>query len=174
MDIFAQKYDDMVGMTFSGWYLDAALTQPVPENMPARDLVFYGRLTPNQYVLTYYLNGAYHSAQTYEYNQPIEYLSYVAQDGYTFSGWLLPDGKEAPRTMPAYNVTVYGTRTRGAGAKLDGGKLLTAGGRVLGVTETAPTLKEAIDKAYETVKSVSFGNAYYRKDIGQKALKGVN
>ncbi len=61
-----------------------------------------------------------------------------------------------------------------AGAKLDNGKLLTAGGRVLGVTETAPTLKEAIDKAYDTVKSVCFENAYYRKDIGQKALKGVN
>jgi len=61
-----------------------------------------------------------------------------------------------------------------AGAKLEDGKLLTAGGRVLGVTETAPTLKEAIDKAYETVKTVSFENAYYRKDIGQRALKGVN
>ncbi len=60
-----------------------------------------------------------------------------------------------------------------AGAKLDNGKLLTGGGRVLGVTETAPTLKEAIDKAYETVKSVSFDNAYYRKDIGARALKAI-
>ena len=58
-----------------------------------------------------------------------------------------------------------------AGAKLDGDKLLTAGGRVLGVTEVADSLEEAIDKAYETVKEVSFENAYYRKDIGQKALK---
>ena len=68
-------------------------------------------------------------------------------------------------TMPE-NKNIYV-----AGAKLDGNKLLTGGGRVLGVTETAPTLKEAIDKAYETVKSVSFDNAYYRSDIGQKALK---
>ncbi len=58
-----------------------------------------------------------------------------------------------------------------AGAKLDGDKLLTAGGRVLGVTEVDDTLEKAIDKAYETVKQVSFENAYYRKDIGQKALK---
>ena len=57
-----------------------------------------------------------------------------------------------------------------AGAKLEDGKLLTAGGRVLGITENAPTLAEAIDKAYETVKLVSFDNAYYRTDIGQKAL----
>ncbi len=60
-----------------------------------------------------------------------------------------------------------------AGAKLCDGKLLTAGGRVLGVTETAPTLKEAIDKAYETVKTVSFDNAYYRSDIGKRALEGI-
>ncbi len=60
-----------------------------------------------------------------------------------------------------------------AGAKLDGDKLLTAGGRVLGVTETADTLKKAIDKAYETVKAVSFDNAFYRRDIGQKALKAA-
>ena len=57
-----------------------------------------------------------------------------------------------------------------AGAKLDGDKLLTAGGRVLGVTETADTLEAAIAKAYETVKEVSFDNAYYRKDIGKRAL----
>ncbi len=57
-----------------------------------------------------------------------------------------------------------------AGAKLENGKLLTAGGRVLGVTETGATLEDAIAAAYETVKTVNFGNAYYRKDIGQKAL----
>jgi len=60
-----------------------------------------------------------------------------------------------------------------AGAKIKDGKTVTGGGRVLGVTETAPTLKEAIDKAYETVKTVSFENAYYRKDIGKRALEGI-
>lgn len=68
-------------------------------------------------------------------------------------------------TMPAdKNIYV-------AGAKLDGGKLLTAGGRVLGVTETADTLENAVKKAYETVGTVHFENAYYRKDIGKKALE---
>ncbi|MBR2916949.1 MAG: phosphoribosylamine--glycine ligase, partial [Clostridia bacterium] len=57
-----------------------------------------------------------------------------------------------------------------AGAKLEGGKLLTAGGRVLGVTETADTLEKAIEKAYGTVKTVSFDNAYFRNDIGKRAL----
>ena len=57
-----------------------------------------------------------------------------------------------------------------AGAKLEDGKLLSAGGRVLGVTATADTLKNAIDKAYEGVTKVSFENAYFRHDIGKKAL----
>lgn len=58
-----------------------------------------------------------------------------------------------------------------AGAKKQDGKLLTSGGRVLGVTAVAGSLKEAIAAAYQKVKTVKFDNAYYRKDIGQKALK---
>ena len=57
-----------------------------------------------------------------------------------------------------------------AGAKLDGGKMLSAGGRVLGVTATASDLKGAIDKAYANVPKVHFENAYYRHDIGKRAL----
>ena len=58
-----------------------------------------------------------------------------------------------------------------AGAKKQDGQLLTAGGRVLGVTEIADTLKDAVKKSYETVKMVHFDNAFYRKDIGKKALQ---
>ena len=58
-----------------------------------------------------------------------------------------------------------------AGAKLDNGVLKTAGGRVLGVTATADTLKEAIDAAYAKVEKVSFANAYCRSDIGARAMK---
>lgn len=57
-----------------------------------------------------------------------------------------------------------------AGAKKDGDKLLSAGGRVLGVTATAPTLKEAVDKAYELTAKVKFDNGFCRKDIGKRAL----
>ena len=59
----------------------------------------------------------------------------------------------------------------GAGTKLKDGKLISSGGRVLGVTETGNTLKEAIDKAYNTVKQISFTNEFYRKDIGKRALE---
>ncbi len=58
-----------------------------------------------------------------------------------------------------------------AGAKKQDGQLLTAGGRVLGVTEIADTLEDAVKKSYETVKMVHFDNAFYRKDIGKKALQ---
>ena len=57
-----------------------------------------------------------------------------------------------------------------AGAKLEDFVLKTAGGRVLGVTATANTLEEAIKNAYEKTEKVTFANAYFRKDIGAKAL----
>lgn len=57
-----------------------------------------------------------------------------------------------------------------AGAKLDGDKLLTAGGRVLGVTAIGDTLEEALSLAYKNVGLVSFENAYFRHDIGHRAL----
>ena len=57
-----------------------------------------------------------------------------------------------------------------AGAKLEDGKLLTNGGRVLGVTTVKDTLADAIKASYEAVEKVHFGNAYFRHDIGQKAL----
>jgi phosphoribosylamine--glycine ligase len=58
-----------------------------------------------------------------------------------------------------------------AGAKNENGKLLTSGGRVLGVTAKGSSLEEAIEKSYKAVEKISFENAYYRKDIGQRALK---
>ena len=57
-----------------------------------------------------------------------------------------------------------------AGAAIKDGVLVTNGGRVLGATALAPTLEEAVSGAYELVKKISFENAYYRNDIGKKAL----
>ena len=56
-----------------------------------------------------------------------------------------------------------------AGAVLDGDTLKTSGGRVLGVTAVGACLNCAISGAYEKVKKVTFGNAFYRNDIGKKA-----
>ncbi len=57
-----------------------------------------------------------------------------------------------------------------AGASLKDGKLLTNGGRVLGVTAVEDNLKDAVKASYALVKQISFDNAFYRNDIGAKAL----
>ena len=58
-----------------------------------------------------------------------------------------------------------------AGATLKDGMLLTNGGRVLGVTSVADTLENAINLSYAKVRKITFGNAYYRHDIGKRALE---
>lgn len=57
-----------------------------------------------------------------------------------------------------------------AGAKSENGKLVTSGGRVLGVTAVSENLHSAIEKAYSVVKTIRFENEYYRNDIGSRAL----
>ena len=58
-----------------------------------------------------------------------------------------------------------------AGAKLDGDKLVTSGGRVTGTTAVRSSLEEAIAAAYRLSAGVKFANAYSRSDIGQRALQ---
>ena len=58
-----------------------------------------------------------------------------------------------------------------AGAKLDGSKLVTSGGRVTGTTAIADSLEEAIKEAYRLSDGVKFEGAYRRSDIGQRALQ---
>ena len=58
-----------------------------------------------------------------------------------------------------------------AGTKISNGELLTNGGRVLGVTITAPTLREAVDKVYRCVEVIYFDDMHFRRDIAAKALK---
>ena len=57
-----------------------------------------------------------------------------------------------------------------AGTKTENGKVLTNGGRVLGVTALGNSLQQAISNAYSVVEKVSWPNKYYRQDIGKKGL----
>ncbi len=57
-----------------------------------------------------------------------------------------------------------------AGTAVKNKKLVTSGGRVLGVTTLGNTIEAAIDRAYTAVSKISWTGAYSRKDIGQKAL----
>ncbi len=79
------------------------------------------------------------------------------QTGYPISGL-----SEAGETAEVFH----------AGTKLGSdGEILTAGGRVLGVTATAPTLENAIDRAYDAAEKITFTNLHKRHDIGQRALQ---
>lgn len=62
-----------------------------------------------------------------------------------------------------------------AGTRLERGKFITDGGRVLGVTATGPddNLEATISRAYQAVRKITFDGAYFRSDIGTKALKVV-
>ncbi len=73
-----------------------------------------------------------------------------------------------PETLPE-NTEIYF-----AGVKLSDGQLLSSGGRVLGITSLSSDLKSAIDAAYKTAENISFDGAFYRQDIGEKALKACN
>ena len=73
-----------------------------------------------------------------------------------------------PESLPA-NVTIYH-----AGDKLaEDGRLVTSGGRVLGVTATAPTLQKALSDAYAAAETVAFNGKYMRHDIGRRALAAM-
>ena len=60
-----------------------------------------------------------------------------------------------------------------AGTALKDGRLVTSGGRVLGVTCTAPSLEEAVKRAYDAASGIAFEGVHFRKDIGARALREV-
>ena len=90
----------------------------------------------------------------------------LASGGYPGS---YPKGKEitVPADLPE-NVTVYH-----AGDKLDGDKLVTSGGRVLGVTAVGGTLEAALKDAYAAAEHIDFEGKYMRHDIGKRALAAL-
>jgi phosphoribosylamine--glycine ligase len=66
---------------------------------------------------------------------------------------------------------VPGVQIFHAGTALSGGQLLTAGGRVLGVTAVAGSLDEALARAYQALAEIHFEGIYFRRDIGHRARK---
>lgn len=91
----------------------------------------------------------------------------IASGGYPKS---YPKGLEITglENGQADGVTVYH-----AGTAVKDGKLVTAGGRVLGVTALGADLQQALDTAYSAVDKIDFENKHFRKDIGQRALKAL-
>jgi phosphoribosylamine--glycine ligase len=60
-----------------------------------------------------------------------------------------------------------------AGTAQVGGQLVTAGGRVLGVSARGDGLEQALARAYQALAEIDFEGMYYRRDIGYRALKGT-
>jgi phosphoribosylamine--glycine ligase len=83
-----------------------------------------------------------------------------------------PDAYESGReiTIDPSVGAITGVTVFHAGTRQDGSKLVTAGGRVLTVTALGGSLKEALEKAYEGIGKIHFDGAYFRRDIGAKAL----
>ncbi len=86
----------------------------------------------------------------------------VASDGY-------PDSYQ--KGIEISDVKQEGVLVFQAGTKLENGKLVNSGGRVLGVTAMDSDLKDAVAKAYAAIEKIKFDKKYYRKDIAQKAFK---
>ncbi|KAI0180292.1 phosphoribosylamine--glycine ligase [Hypoxylon sp. FL1284] len=88
----------------------------------------------------------------------------VAAGGYPES---YAKGDEMTVQTPPEGINIFH-----AGTKLADGKLLTAGGRVIAASATAPqSLRAAVDKAYEGVKLIQFNKMYHRRDIAHRAFK---
>jgi phosphoribosylamine--glycine ligase len=68
---------------------------------------------------------------------------------------------------------VHGVKVLHAGTKCDGDKIVTIGGRVLGVTAAGMTLDQALGRVYEAAQNIHFAGAHYRKDIGANASVSV-
>ncbi len=89
----------------------------------------------------------------------------MAQQGYpgNYAKGAAIRGIEAANRIP-------GVRVFHAGTKRKGRRVVTDGGRVLGVTALGETVEEAIEKAYRAAARVRWEGLYYRKDIGRKAM----
>ncbi|WP_177920261.1 phosphoribosylamine--glycine ligase [uncultured Eubacterium sp.] len=84
--------------------------------------------------------------------------------------------KSYPKGIEIYGLTdgqLDGVTVYHAGTKRDGDKLVTSGGRVLGVTALGESIEDALEKSYAGVEKIKFDGAHYRKDIGQKALNAL-
>ncbi len=90
------------GYTFSGW-------STIPETMPAHDVTISGTFIINKYKLTYIVDGVEYKSYDIEYGATITPEAEPTKEGYNFSGW-----SEIPATMPAYDVTITGSFTKGA------------------------------------------------------------
>lgn len=105
------------------------------------------------------------SKQSIQWDDDASVCVVMASNGYpgTYSKGKLISGIERAEAIPGIKVFIAG-----AGNSSNG--IVTAGGRVLGVTSLAENIPKAIDIAYQAVEKIDWEGAHYRRDIGRKAL----
>lgn len=94
------KYTPEAGASFGGW------TTTIPETMPANDVNIYGTTSTNAYTVTFNVNGVEYTRLSFNYGETVTAPAYTVPEGYSFSGWNLPE------TMPAENITLDATLTK--------------------------------------------------------------
>ncbi len=97
-DINSESVPEKEGYTFSGW-------ENLPETMPAKDVTVTGSFTINQYSVTFIIDGEVFETMTLNYGSEIVPPNVPEKENYDFS-W-----GEFPETMPARDITVYGSYT---------------------------------------------------------------
>lgn len=94
------KYTPEAGASFGGW------TTTIPETMPANDVNIYGTTSTNAYTVIFNINGEEYTRLSFNYGETVTAPQYTVSEGYSFSGWNLPE------TMPAENITLEATLTK--------------------------------------------------------------
>lgn len=89
------------GYTFSGW-------SDIPEIMPDHDVLVTGSFIVNKYKVTYIIDGKVFTTDYVEYGSAIVPPTVEDKEGFTFGGWM-----DVPETMPAHDITIYGSFTSG-------------------------------------------------------------
>ena len=93
-------YTPEAGASFGGW------TTTIPETMPANDVNIYGTTETNTYTVTFNVNGKEYTKLSFAYGATVTAPAYTVPEGYSFTGWNLPE------TMPAENITLDATLTK--------------------------------------------------------------
>lgn len=98
--VTAYTYTPEAGASFGGW------TTTIPETMPANDVNIYGTTSTNAYTVIFNINGEEYTRLSFNYGETVTAPAYTVSEGYSFSGWNLPE------TMPAENITLDATLTK--------------------------------------------------------------
>lgn len=98
--VTAYTYTPEAGESFGGW------TTTIPETMPANDVNIYGTTSTNNYTVTFNVNGKEYTKLSFAYGATVTAPAYTVPEGYSFTGWNLPE------TMPAENITLDATLTK--------------------------------------------------------------